>query len=159
MFSPSDLSDHPSTSNHLYTILPSPSDHVEMSVHLPIICTSLSDCQSLPDHLYNKSKSALACPSPSDHLTETMTHLSTHLSSYMIQHTHDSSQSLADMNGEQSSKVKNFHRAFSNYNLLLCTQDVSSIYMSVSRHIAPPKSGEDAHITCGMCDLSGPTLY
>ena len=30
--------------------------------------------------------------------------------------------------------------------------------MSVSRHVAPPKSGEVAHITCGMCDLGGPTL-
>ena len=30
--------------------------------------------------------------------------------------------------------------------------------MSVSRCVAPPKSGEDAIVTCGMCDLSGPTL-
>ena len=29
--------------------------------------------------------------------------------------------------------------------------------MSVSRYVAPPKSGEDAHVTYGMCDLSGPT--
>ena len=32
------------------------------------------------------------------------------------------------------------------------------IYTSDSRHVAPPKSGEDAHVTCGMCDLGGPTL-
>ena len=35
---------------------------------------------------------------------------------------------------------------------------LSHFYPSVSQHIAPPKSGEDAHLTCGMCDLGGPTL-
>ena len=49
-------------------------------------------------------------------------------------------------------------RALTNYDLLLCALDVSCIYPSGSRHVAPPKSGEDAHVTCGMCDLSGPTL-
>ena len=72
----------------------------------------------------------------------------------MIQHVQDSSQSL----GEQSCKAKKFHRAFTNYDLLLCALDVSCIYLSVSRCVAPPKSGEDVHITHGMCDLSGPTL-
>ena len=71
----------------------------------------------------------------------------------------DSSQSLAVMNGEQSHKVKKFHRAFTYYNLLLHALDVSCIYLSVSRHVAQPKSGEYAHITHGMCDLSGPTLH
>ena len=33
----------------------------------------------------------------------------------------------------------------------------SSSLTSDSRHVAPPKSGEDAHITCGMHDLGGPT--
>ena len=37
--------------------------------------------------------------------------------------------------------------------------DVSGIYPSDSRHVAPPKSGEDAHVTHGMHDLGGPTLY
>ena len=35
--------------------------------------------------------------------------------------------------------------------------DVSSIYPSDSRHVAPPKSMEDAQVTCGMHDLGGPT--
>ena len=54
--------------------------------------------------------------------------------------------------------AKNFHRAFPNYNLLLRALDVSSIYLSDSRRVAPPKSGEDAHITHGRCDLGGTTL-
>ena len=36
---------------------------------------------------------------------------------------------------------------------------MSSIYPSDFQCVAPPKSGEDAHITCGMHDLGGPTLY
>ena len=76
----------------------------------------------------------------------------------MIQGTVDSSQSLAVMNGEQFCKAKRFCRAFTNYDLLLRALDVSSIYPSDSRCVAPPKSGEDAHVTCGMCDLGGPTL-
>ena len=72
---------------------------------------------------------------------------------------HDSSQSLAVMNGEQSCKAKKFHRAFTNYDLLLHDLDVSSIYTSASRHVAPPKSGEDSHVICGiMGDLGGPAL-
>ena len=76
-----------------------------------------------------------------------MTHPTACPSSHMIQHTQDSSQSLAVMNGEQSCKAKKFCRAFTNYDLLLHALDVSSIYPSDSRHVAPPKSGEDAHIT------------
>ena len=75
----------------------------------------------------------------------------------MTQRLHDSSQSLAAMNGEQSHKEK-FCRALTNYDQLLYALDVSSIYTSVSRHAAPPKSGYDAHITHGMGDLGGPTL-
>ena len=77
----------------------------------------------------------------------------------MIQCTQDSSQSLAVMNGAQSCKAKKLCRAFTNYDLLLCALDVSSICPGDSRHEAPPKSGEDAHVTCGMCDFGGPTLY
>ena len=62
------------------------------------------------------------------------------------------------MNGEQSRKAKKFRRAFTNYDLLLHALDVSSMYLSDSRCVAPPKSGEDAHITCGRCDLGGTTL-
>ena len=76
----------------------------------------------------------------------------------MPNHLHDSSQSLSAVNGEQSHTAK-FLRAFINYNLLLRALDVSSIYMCVSRHVAPHKSGEDAHITCEiMGDLGGPTF-
>ena len=152
-------SDHLSTSNHLYTILPCPSDHLSMSDCLSAIFTSPSDHLSLPDHLYNNSQHLSVCPSPSNHLTTTTTCLSVHQSStHMTQHMHDSSQSLAVMNGEQCCKFKKFCRAFPNYDLLLCALDVSHVYMSVSRCVAPPKSGEDAHITHGMCDLSGPTI-
>ena len=63
------------------------------------------------------------------------------------------------MNGEQSRKAKKFCRAFINYDLLLHALAVSSIYPHDSRCVAPNKSGEDAHVTCGMCDLGGPTLY
>ena len=62
------------------------------------------------------------------------------------------------MNGEQSCKAKKFRRAFTNYDLPLHALDVSSIYLGDSRHAAPSKSGEDAHITCGRCDLGGATL-
>ena len=87
-----------------------------------------------------------------------MTRLPVHLSSNMIQLTQDSSQSLAVMNWEQSCKAKTFHRASTNYDLPLCALDESSIYLSASRCVAPPKSGEDAHITCGRCDLGATTL-
>ena len=64
------------------------------------------------------------------------------------------------MTGEQSCKAKKFCRAFTNYDLLLHALDVStpSMYLSVSQRVAPPKPGEDAHVTCGMCDLGRPTL-
>ena len=153
------LSDHPSRSNSLYTILPCPSDCPSLSDHSSTIFTSLSDHPSPPNHLSATSQSPSACPSPSNSLITTMTHLTTCLSSNMIQHSHDSSQSLAVVNGEQPCKAKEFCRAFTNYDPLLHALDVSIIYPSDSRHVAPPKSGEDAHITCGMCDLGGPTLY
>ena len=78
--------------------------------------------------------------------------------SHTIHHTHDLSQSLAVMIGEQSQKDKKFHSAFTNYDLLLCDQDASSIYPHILRYVAPPKSGEDAHATCGKCDFGGATL-
>ena len=76
----------------------------------------------------------------------------------MIHRTHDSSQSLAVVNGEQSRKSKKFHRAFTNYELLLRALDASSIYLRDFRRVAPPKSGEDAHVTCDMFDFGGATL-
>ena len=49
--------------------------------------------------------------------------------SHTIHRTQDSSQSLAVVNGEQSRKAKIFHRAFTNYDLLLRALDASSIYL------------------------------
>ena len=62
------------------------------------------------------------------------------------------------MNREQSFKAKKFHRAFTNYDRLLRDRDASSIYLCDSRCVAPPKSGEDAHIKHGRCDFGGTTL-
>ena len=78
--------------------------------------------------------------------------------SHVIHRTQDSSQSLAVVNGEQSRKSKNFHRAFTNYDLPLRALDASSIYLRDLRHVAPPKSGEDAHVTHGKCDFGRATL-
>ena len=78
--------------------------------------------------------------------------------SHIIHCTQDSSQSLAVVNGEQSRKAKQFHRAITNYDLLLHALDASSIYLRDFRHVAPPKSGEDAHVTHGKCDFGGATL-
>ena len=78
--------------------------------------------------------------------------------SHPIHHTQDLSQSLAVVNGEQSCKVKKFHRAFTNYDLLLRALDASSIYLCDLRCVAPPQSGEDAHVTRGKCDFGGATL-
>ena len=155
-------SDRPSLSHHLHTILPGLSDH------LP-----LSHC------LYDAPISLSACPSPADCLTATMSRPPVRTSSPTIHRTHDSSQSIAVMNGEQSHtihctqdssqslavvngeqsrKAKKFHRAFTYYDLLLCALDASSIYLRALRCVAPPKSGEDAHVTCGKCDFGGATL-
>ena len=78
--------------------------------------------------------------------------------SHTIHRPQDSSQSLAVVNGEQSRKAKIFHRAFTNYDLLLRALDASSIYLRDLRRVAPPKSGEDAHVTRGKCDFGGATL-
>ena len=59
---------------------------------------------------------------------------------------------------EQSCKAKKFHRAFTNYDLLLRVLDASSIYLHDLRCVAPPKSGEDAHVTRAKCDFGGATL-
>ena len=62
------------------------------------------------------------------------------------------------MNGEQSRKAKKFRRAFPHYDLRLCALDASRIYLHDFRRVAPPKSGEDAHVTCGKCGFGGATL-
>ena len=43
-------------------------------------------------------------------------------------------------------------------NLLLCALEASSLYLCDSKRVAPPKSGEDAHVTHGRCDFGGTTL-
>ena len=139
----------PSLSDRLYTILPRLSG-CPTSHRLHDTPTSPSD-QPPPSHrLSDTPISPSACPSPADCLTATTTclpirpsfptiHL-THDSSQSlavvngeqsrtIHRTHDSSQSLAVVNGEQSRKAKKFHRAFTNYDLLLRALDASSIYL------------------------------
>ena len=69
-----------------------------------------------------------------------------------------SCQSLAVVNGEHSHQAKKFPRAFTNYDLLLHAIEASSIYLRDLRCVAPPKSGEDAHVTHGKCDFGGATL-
>ena len=189
-------SDRPSPSDCLYTILPHPSDCPPPSDHTSTINTSPSD-HPPPSHrlydtptrpsdhlplshcLYDTPISPSACPSPADCLTATTTRPPVRPSSPTIHHTHDSNQSLAVLNGEQSHRIhrtqdssqslavvnaeqsrkaKKFHRAFTNYNLLLCALDASSIYLRDLRCVAPPKSGEDAHVTRGKCDFGGATL-
>ena len=150
-------SDCPTSSDHYSTIYTSLSDHLSCdslydaptssssclspSNHLYDAPTSPSACLPLPDRLYDPPISLLACLSPSNCLTTTTTRLPICPSSHTIHCTQDSSQSLAVMSGEQSSKAKKFHRAFTDYDLLLHALDVSSIYLSDSRHVAPPKSG------------------
>ena len=172
-------SDCPTPSDHTSTIHTSPSDHPQPSHHLYNTPTSLSDHPPLSHHLYDTPISPSACPSPANCLTATTTHPPIRPSSPTIHHTHDSSQSLAVVNGEhsrtihcthdssrslavvngeQSRKAKKFHRAFPNYDLLLHALDASSIYLRDFRHAAPPNSGEDAHVTRGKCDFSGATL-
>ena len=171
---PTSPSDHPPPSHRLYDTPTSPSVHPPPSHRLYDTPTRLSDHLPLSHRLYDTPISPSACPSPADCLTATTTrppvcpsfptihhtHDSNHSlavvngePSHTIHRTQDSSQSLAVMNGEQSRKAKIFHRAFTNYDLLLCALDASSIYLRDFRHVAPPKSGEDAHVTRGKCDF------
>ena len=167
------------TSHHLHDTPTSPSDHPPLSQRLYDTPTRPSDHPPPSHRLYDTPISPLACPSPADCLTATTTRPPVRPSFPTIHHTHDShhslavvngeqshtihptqdsSQSLAVVNGEQSHKSKKFHRAFTNYDLLLRALDASSIYLRDFRCVAPPKSGEDAHITRGTCDFGGATL-
>ena len=146
-------SDHPQPLPRLYDTPTHPSYHPPPS-----------------NRLYDTPISPSACLSPGDCLTATTTRPPVRPPFPMIHHTHDSSQSLAVVNGEQSHtihhtqdlskslavvngeqsrKAKKFHRAFTNYDLLLRALDASSIYLHDFRRVAPPKSGEDAHMTRG----------
>ena len=188
-------SDRPSLSDRLYTILPclsgcptshrlydtptSLSDHPPPSQRLYDTPTRPSDHPPPSHRLYDTPISPSACPSTADCLTATTTRPPVRPSFPTIHHTHDSSQSLAVVNGEQSHtihhtqdssqslavvngkqsrKSKKIHRAFTSYDLLLRALDASSIYLRDFRQVAPPKSGEDAHVTRGTCDFGGATL-
>ena len=176
---PTSPSDHPPLSHRLYDTPTSPSDHPPPSHRLYDNPTRPSDHPPPSHHLYDIPISPSACTSTADCLTATTTrppvrpsfptihhtHDSRHSLAVMngeqsrtIHRTHDSSQSLAVVNGEQSRKAKKFHRAFTNYDLLLRALDSSSIYLRDFRCVAPPKSGEDAHVTRGKCDFGGATL-
>ena len=172
------LSD-PTSTYRLYDTPPSPSDHPQLSHRLYDTPTRPSDHPPPSHRLYDTPISPSACPPPADCLTATTTRPPVHPSfptihhthdssqtpavvngeqSHMIHHTQDSSQSLAVVNGEQSHKAEKFHWAFTNYDLLLRALDASSIYLHDFRRVAPPKSGEDAHVTRGKCDFGGATL-
>ena len=176
---PTSPSDHPPPSPCLYDTPTRPSYHPPPSP-CPYNTPTCPSAHPPPSHcLYDTPISPSACPSPADCLTVTTTHPPVRPSFPMIHHTHDSnhslavvngepshtihrtqdsSQSLAVVNGEQSRKAKIFHRAFTNYDLLLRALDASSIYLRDLRCVAPPKSGEDAHVTRGKCDFGGATL-
>ena len=176
-------SDHPPPSHCLYDTPTRPSDHPPPSHRLydtpisPSACPSPADCltatttrppvrPSFPTiHHTHDSNHSLAVVNGEQSHTIHHTQDSNHSlavvngeQSHTIHRTQDSSQSLAVVNGEQSRRAKIFHRAFTNYDLLLCALDASSIYLRDFRRVAPPKSGEDAHVTCGKCDFGGATL-
>ena len=176
---PTRLSDHPPPSHRLYDTPTSPSDPPPPSQRLYDNPTHLSDHPPPSHHLYDTPISPSACTSTANCLPATTTRPPVRTSFPTIHHTHDShhslavvngehshtihrtqdsSQSLAVVNGEQSRKAKKFHRAFTNYDLLLRALDASSIYLRDFRRVAPPKSGEDAHVTRGKCDFGGATL-
>ena len=172
---PTSLSDHPPPSQHLYDNPTRPSDHPPPSHRLydtpisPSTCPSPADCLtatttrppvrlSFPTiHHTHDSNHSLAVVNGEQDSLHSLAVVNGE-QSHTIHRTQDSSQSLAVMNGEQSRKAKIFHRAFTNSDLLLRALDASSIYLRDFRHVAPPKSGEDAHVTHGKCDFGGATL-
>ena len=172
---PTSPSDHPPPSQRLYDNPTRPSDHPPPSHRLYDAPISTSACPSPADCLTATTTHPPVRPSfPTIHHTHDSHHSlavvngeqnSNHSlavvngeQSHTIHRTQDSSQSLAVVNGEQSRKAKIFHRAFTNYDLLLHALDASSIYLRDLRRVAPPKSGEDAHVTRGKCDFGGATL-
>ena len=183
---PTRPSDHPPTPQRLYDYPTRPSDHPPLSHRLydtpisPSACPSPADCltatmtrppvrPSFPTihhtHDSNHSLAVVNGEQDSNHSLAVVNgeqdsnhSLAVVKQSHTIHRTQDSSQSLAVVNGEQSRKAKIFPRAFTNYNLLLRALDASSIYLCDLRRVAPPKSGEDAHVTRGKCDFGGATL-
>ena len=172
---PTHPSDHPPPSHRLYDYPTRPSDHPPPSHCLydtpisPSACLSPADCltatttrppvrPSFPTihhtHNSNHSLAVMNGEQDSNHSLAVVNGEQSHT----IHRTQDSSQSLAVVNGEQSCKAKIFHRAFTNYDLLLRALNASSIYLHDFRRVAPPKSGEDAHVTHGKCDFGRATL-
>ena len=149
----------PTSSDHTSTIYTSPSDHPPPSHRLYDTPISLSACLSPADCLTATTTRLPICPSfPTIHHTHDSRQSLAVVDgeqSNTIHRTHDSRQSLAVVNEEQSHKAKKFHRAFTNYELFLRALDASSIYLHDFRHVAPPRSVEDAHITRGKCDFGG----
>ena len=92
-------SDHPSPSDHLYTILPRLSGCLTSSDRTSTIYISLSDHLPLSHCLYDAPISPSTCPSPANCLNATTTCPPIHPSSPTIHHTQDSGQSLAIVNG------------------------------------------------------------
>ena len=111
------LSERPSPSDRLYTIPPClsdcptsprlhdtstrPSDHPPLSQRLHDNPTHPSAHLPPSHRLYDTSISTSACLSPADCLTATMTRPPVPPSFPTIHHTHDSTHSLAFVNGEQ----------------------------------------------------------
>ena len=172
---PTSPSDHPPLSQRLYDTPTRPSDHPPPSHRLYDTPISMSACPSPADCLTaTTTHPPVRTSFPTIHHAHDLNHSlavvngeqDSHHSlavvngeqSRTIHHTQDSSQSLAVVNGEQSRKAKIFHRAFTNYDLLLRALDASSIYLRDFRCVAPSKSGEDAHVTHGKCDFGGATL-
>ena len=172
---PTSPSDHPPPSQRLYDTPTRPSDHPPPSHRLYDTSISTSACPSPADCLTaTTTRPPVHLSFPTIHHTHDSHHTlavvngeqdSNHSlavvngeQSHTIHRTQDSSQSLAVVNGEQSRKAKIFHRAFTNYDLLLPALDASSIYLRDLRRVAPPQSGEDAHVTRGKCDFGGATL-
>ena len=185
---PTSPSDHPPPSQRLYDNPTRPSDHPPPSHRLYDTPISTSACPSPADCLTATTTRPPVRPSfPTIHHTHDSNHSlavvngeqdsnhslavvngeqdSNHSlaavngePSHTIHRTQDSSQSLAVVDGEQSRKAKIFHWAFTNYDLLLCALDASSIYLRDFRRVDPPKSGEDAHVTRGKSDFGGASL-
>ena len=155
---PTSPSDHPPPSQRLYdtptspSACPSPADCLTATTTRPPVRTSFPTIHHTHDS--NHSLAIVNGEQDSHHSLAVVNGEPSHT----IHRPQDSSQSLAVVNGEQSRKAKIFHRAFTNYDLLIRALDASSIYLRDFRRVAPPKSGEDAHVTRGKCDFGGATL-
>ena len=168
---PTCLSDHPPPSHRLYdtpissSACPSPADCLTATTTRPPVRPSFPTIHHTHDLNYTlavvngeqDSNHSLAVVNGEQDSNHSLAVVNGEQSP-TIHRTQDSSQSLAVVNGEQSRKAKIFHRAFTNYDLLLRALDASSIYLHAFRRVAPPKSGEDAHVTRGKCDFGGATL-